>query len=520
MRFFCPLLGLVLRPTSSILLFVGALALAAASPAQAQSDGASDAFATARDHMERGQTYYLQGRFGEAAAEFEAAFAAQPFAAFLYNAGVSYENGGDLSRAIEFFRRYLLSSDMDVDDTATVEERIASLERRIRDRVAAAAASSGTSDTPPGGGTGDEPPPEGTAETVDAEGDPEGEGVPPEALPADFKSLVSVETVPAGATVTILRGEEVVATGTSPLSETLDGGEYRLRIEHPDFNPAETALSVDAGKVYLVQLNLSQGEFLGLLRVISSHPGSNVFIDDHDAGARGTTPFEAPVRAGTHHVWIERPGFVAVERDIEVTIGEDAVIDEDLERTDEGRVRVIGNIRGAQIFVDDDLVGAIPWEGEMHAGRHTLRIEADGMKPWEDRISVAPGQLTPVRAHLRAAMGRGGAVAAFVMTGVLLAGGIVSSVLAHDYALQLDNARRDGTLASNDSRVDLATGFSIAQWGAYGLSAILFGLSMYYLFYDDLPASEATVLVPRDYSLAPMIDVANETYGVVFGGRF
>jgi len=72
----------------------------------------------------RGQTLYLQGRFGEAAAEFEAAFEAQPFAAFLYNAGISYENGGDLSRAIEFFRRYLTSPDPDVDDRAEVEGRI------------------------------------------------------------------------------------------------------------------------------------------------------------------------------------------------------------------------------------------------------------------------------------------------------------------------------------------------------------------------------------------------------------
>lgn len=500
------------RPVAPVLALLVTLAAPVATPtAFAQDDGASDAFNRARDHMERGQTLYLQGRFGEAAAEFEAAFDAQPFAAFLYNAGVAYENGGDLARAVEFFRRYLLSPDMDVDDTDGVQTRIAGLEERIRARASAA-----TTEGTPAEGT----PGEGTTETTDAAGDPEGEGVPPDALPEDFKSLVSVDTVPGGATVTITRDGEVVATGPSPLSQTLDAGSYRLRIEHPDFNPAETALDVDAGKVYFVQLNLSQGEFLGLLRVVSSTPGASVFIDDHDAGARGTTPFEAPVRAGSHHVWIERPGFVAIERDVEVTIGEDAVIDEDLARTDEGRVRVIGNVRGARIFIDDELVGAVPWEGEMHAGEHDIRVESDGMKPWIDEVDVARGQLTPVRVHLRPAMGRSGAIVAFVMTGIFLAGGITSSVLAHDYALQLDQARMAGTLASNDQRVDLATGFSIAQWGAYGISAILFGLSMYYLFYDDLPASEATVLVPRDYSLAPMVDPVTGTYGAVFSGRF
>lgn len=479
-------------------------------PSWARAQEGDPTLTAARDHMERGQSYYLQGRFGEAAAEFEEAFAARPFAAFLYNAGVSYQNAGELARAVELFRRYLAAPDADVSDRADVEARISALDAQIAERAAAAAAAAAAGEPPP-------PPPEDETET--------GEGSPPEALPEDFKSLVSVVTVPEGATVTITLDGTAVATGPSPLSASLDQGSYRLRIEHPDYNPSEADLVIEPGKVYLIQMNLSQGEFFGYLRVRSSTPGASVYIDDHDAGPRGVTPFEGPVRLGAHHVWIERPGFEAVERDIEVGIGEDVVIDEDLARTREGRLRVIGNLRGANIRVDGELVGSIPWEGELAAGRHRVRVEAPDMKAWEDNVVIERGQLTPVRARLRPAMGRGGGWATLVLGVLTLGGGITCSVLTHEYAVGIDQARMAGTLASDDWRIDWGFGLSIAQWGAYGLSALLLGLSVYYFAVDDLPPSEATILEPRDYAglslgVVPVVDPTTETYGASIVGRF
>jgi len=462
------------------------------------------ALVEARDHMERGQSYYLQGRFSEAAAEFEAAHTARPFAAFLYNAGISYQNGGNLGRAVDLFTRYLSASDADAADRAEVEARIAVMQATISERAAAAAAAAAAGEPAP----------------VIAEDPESGEGVPPDALPEDFKSLISVVTVPAGATVTISLGETVVASGPSPLSASLDQGGYHLRIEHPDFNLAEAELTVEPGKVYLIQMNLSQGEFFGYLRVRSSEPGASVFIDDRDLGARGATPFEGPVQVGHHHIWIERPGFSVVERDIDVSIGQEVIVDEDLERTTEGRLRVIGNIRGARILVDGEVVGAVPWEGEFVAGTHRVRVEAPDMKGWEDDVEIQRGQLTPVRARLRPAPGRGGAWVSLVVGALSLGGGITCSVLAHDYAYQLDQAAAMGTLASDDERIDLATGLSIAQWGAYGLSALLLGLSVYYFLVDDLPPSEATVLEARDFAVLPMFDPVNESYGLAVAGSF
>jgi hypothetical protein len=482
---------------------LAALLLLSPSPSLAQERTSLE---VARDHMEQGQTFYLQGRFEEAATEFEAAYAAEAFSAFLFNAGVSYENAGQLSRGIEFFGRYL-EHDPSASDRAEVEARMERLRSEIAARAAAAVV--------------EPPPPDGTEPTEPAtpEATPAPEP-PPEALPEDFKSLVSIRTTPDGATVRITStAGEVVSDGPSPLSQTLSAGTYHIVIQHPDFNRAEADIEVDPGKVYLIVMNLSQGEFLGYLHVISDPPGAQVFIDDHDAGSRGESPFEGTARVGTHHVWIERPGFATLERDVDVTLGADTELRETLERTSVGRIRVIGNIRGAQIYIDGIAAGAIPWEGEVPAGARHVRVESDGMKAWEQDVDVARGQLSPIRVRLRPAPGRGGAWVSGAFTVLSLAGGVTLSVLASDFGAQVERERDQGTLASDDPRIEQGFALSIAQYGAYGLGAILLGVTIYYAVVDDLPPSEATVLEPRDWAILPMFDPTTGLAGVAIGGR-
>jgi hypothetical protein len=486
--------------------FVAAFVLSAAmSAGTAHAQDERSPIEVARAHMEQGQAYYLQGRFGEAATEFEAAYEAQPFSAFLYNAGVAYENAGQPGRALDYFRLYL-ERDPNASDAAAVEQRISGLRetmeaRRAAREAAEAAAAEGA--------------PEETSTEVDAVSAP-----PPEALPRDFKSLVSVRTEPEGANVTILRDGERIAFGPSPFSHTLDQGEYRIRIEHPDFNVAEQNIDVEPGKVYVVIVNLSQGEFLGYLRVVASVPGAQVFIDDHDAGPRGQSPFEGPMPVGPHHIWIERPGYSSIERDVEIGIGSEVEIEATLERVPYGRVRVIGNVRGARVSIDGELVGTIPFEGQVDAGPHELRVEADGMKAFVQTIDVQRGQLTPLRVRLRPAVGRGGAWVAMSFAALSLGGGIALAVVSDDLRSTLQHEQAAGRLANHDPRLDHGIYMSIGADSAFALAAVLAGLGMYYMFEDSLPPSEGTVLEPRDWALAPMLDPRAGVVGGTLGGRF
>jgi len=493
------------------LAFASALLIASpviASPVLAQTT--TDPLDRARTHMEQGQSFYLQGRFDEAAAEFEAAYQAQPFSAFLFNAAVAYENAGHLSHAVMLFERYVLA-EPNASDEDEVRARVAHLRERVAQRAAEEAArASAAIDTheeasPPESAPADIP----AADTTPA----------PAALPEDFKSLVNVRTEPTGATVRI-RSEsgELIEQATAPMSQTLSAGRYHVTIQHPSFNTTETDLEVEPGHVYMLVMNLSQGEFAGYLRVVSDPPGASVFVDDHAAGARGQTPFEGTARIGAHHVWIERAGYDTTEQDVQVQLGRDAEVRVTLERASVGRIRVIGNVAGARIFVDGHDVGAVPWEGEMRAGAHAVRVVADGMKPFERTVEVTRGQLTPLRVRMQPSPGRGGAIVMGVLTGITLAGGITMTALANDWASQLADAHTHGTLAMDDPRIDQGFAFSIAQWGCYGLAAILFGLTLYYALVDDGPPSDGTVLEPRDWAIAPMFDATTGLAGLSVGG--
>ena len=450
-----------------------------------QGEGSSggqepSAIQRARDHMERGQALYLQARFEEAAAEFEAAYEAQPFGAFLFNAGASLERAGQAQRAAEMFEQYI-TRDPNAADAEEVRARIA----RLR-----------------GGGA--------TAAT----------GEMPDEVPDEFKSLVSVRTSPEGATVRVMNGPTEVASGPAPFAHTLDAGRYTVRVEHPDYTTVEQQMRVEPGKVYVIIVEMSQGQFLGYLRIVTNVPGANVFIDDREQGSRGQTPFEAPIAVGEHNIWIERPGYRTEETQAEVNVGEDVTVRVDLTRVDFGRLRVVSNITGAQVLVDGQLMGAVPFEGEVGSGPHRLRIESDGMKAFETQVDIRPGQLTPVRARLRPDVGRGGAYVSAVFSALFLGAGIGLGVVGLDFNNTLQAERDAGTLASDDARIDQGFFIYIAADAAFGLSLVVGVLALYYFIYDPLPPSEGTVQDARDWALTPIVDPERQTGGLSLTGRF
>ncbi|HBQ13089.1 MAG TPA: hypothetical protein DEF51_18780 [Myxococcales bacterium] len=512
-----------------LIVVFGALLLA--SPAWAQSDEGGSAIELARQHMERGQALYLQARFEEAAAEFDAAYDAQPFSAFLYNAGVALERAGQPARAASYFERYL-STDPSSADADAVRARIAEL------RAAAAASEAAAQAPPEGEGT----PPEGEA-TAEGPAQPEGAqpevaqpeaaqpgAAPPETAPPetaqppesleDFKSLLSVRTNPAGATIRVMDGDREVASGPTPFAQTLDEGRYHVIVEHPDFQTVEQDVRIDPGKVYVVIVEMSQGQFLGYLRVQSNVAGAQVFLDDREQGPRGQTPFETPIPIGTHQIWVERPGYQMEQSEVEVGIGEDLTVRLDLTRVDFGRLRVVANIEGARVIVDDLQVGVVPFEGQVSAGPHRVRVESDGMKAFEQQVTIRNGQLTPMRVRLRPGVDRGSAWVTTVFTALFIGGGVTLALIGNDFMSGLRAEQDAGRLTSDDPRIDQGLFLYIGADVAFGLSVILGGLALYYFVHDPLPPSEGSVREARDWAFAPMVDPVNGGASLGFVGRF
>jgi len=147
------------------LLWVGLLP----APAQANPGTVSDPTAEAREHYQLANQHYELGRWDEAIAEYMLAYELRPDPSFLYDLAQSYRRKGELKRAVDLYRNYLLK-DPKTPLRREVEDRIAALEKQL---------------DPPGLAERKDtaPPPSVVTESVATEGHPPSGPAPTESAP-------------------------------------------------------------------------------------------------------------------------------------------------------------------------------------------------------------------------------------------------------------------------------------------------------------------------------------------------
>jgi tetratricopeptide (TPR) repeat protein len=112
----------------ALALSLGLLWVSPALGAQAPGD---DATARAKEAFAAGQQLYKAGRYAEAVARFEAAYAAKPHPSIFFNIAKSWEQLDEVAKALRAFKDYL-RADPDAQDKQSVEDSIANLERKLR----------------------------------------------------------------------------------------------------------------------------------------------------------------------------------------------------------------------------------------------------------------------------------------------------------------------------------------------------------------------------------------------------
>jgi tetratricopeptide (TPR) repeat protein len=153
--------------------------------ARAQADTAES---RARQKFKEGQAHFAAGRFREAANAYEAAYAAKPLPAFLFNLGQCYRNLDEPARAITYFKAYLLDA-RNAANRDSIQRTITELEAQMRARGAS--------------------PPPAPAPT------PAPSGTPPAAEnPSVLPTPSSAAAAEGGATVTASAGQD---TGARPI---------------------------------------------------------------------------------------------------------------------------------------------------------------------------------------------------------------------------------------------------------------------------------------------------------------
>ncbi|HEY2728711.1 MAG TPA: tetratricopeptide repeat protein [Polyangia bacterium] len=117
--------------SGSLLAFV--VAFGAVTPARA--DDAAAASAAAREHYQKGTSFYDLGRYADAIKEFEAAYEIKNDPALLYNLAQSNRLAGNSEQALHFYRTYLRYVPKATNRTE-IEERIKQLDQLVAQKSA------------------------------------------------------------------------------------------------------------------------------------------------------------------------------------------------------------------------------------------------------------------------------------------------------------------------------------------------------------------------------------------------
>lgn len=452
-------------------------------PAFAQPQGAVSAerLEQARKFMEEGQGLYVQKKYAEAAAAFHKAYATQPFAAFLFNEGVAYEKSGELDKALDTFKRYL-AADANAPDAESVKSRIQRLEA---EKTKA-----------PGTPTIDRPT-EATRSILLVETEPVG-------APAQVWQKIDPAAAPFAAG-SANAGWKLMSTGPTPLVANLDAGQFHVFIERwLTYNRSETDLRVEAGRVHQFKANLSQGAFMGFLKVISEVDNAIVHLDDPPPFKKkrwGFTPHGEMISTGEHTLWVEAPGYETFTSTFTIDPGQQKQVNAALERVSYGYLDIDATAPSFRVFIDAEEQGTGRGEAlrvKADKGTHLLRVEAEGKKTYQEEIQVAAGQTRAIHVSLINRYSRGTAWGAAATSAILLGAGIYLGVRSNHLHNDLVSDRRAGILAPDDKRKDDGRLLSIGADSCLGAGVLVAGLALYEFVRDPLPPSGARVEEPED----------------------
>jgi PEGA domain len=460
----------------------------------------ADALKKAQEAFDKAQQEYLNGKYDDAAAGFQAAYEARPYSQFLYNVAASFHMKGKktgdpkaYSSAVEFYRKYL-AADAEAADRPRIEKTILVLENEAK-RLASLPPATPDPAAPP-----DAQSPQTPTTTPEASQEIQQLG------DVKVRGLVVLDSEPAGATI-YLDDKRKGAFGTTPWSGSLDG-EHKVIFERRGYKVVETRLAADPNRLVAFKAGLPEADYLGFIEVTSNVPGADVYIGDKSVGAVGKTPFSENRPPGKYKVWVSSDGYDEFTQEIEVVRGEAMTIKAQLKGSPVGKLSITGpSIEEASVYLDGKLFCERgPCLKSVPEGRHEVSIRRPDYKPYTKTITVQAKTETAIKAGLAPKPSRTDAIVAYVLAGGFAAGGVVLGMRANDLRdeLKKDIAAGAPPPDADDPRFQRGKVYAIAADGMYAIAGVTALTAIYYTFRDKGAPSTALIDV-RALAVSPQI---------------
>lgn len=210
-------------------------------------------------------------------------------------------------------------------------------------------------------------------------------------------AVVRIDSDPPGAAVYIGR-RELGARGNTPLVMGLTPGSYRVMVDLPGYESAETEQqALAAGSQTHLDLHLKQ--IVGTVRIDGDPPGATVRLDEEQGRVICAIPCAADVPPGRHTLFVSAPGHQPGA--VTATVVAGAVTPAHVALTPVTRtLLVVSEVSGALVAVDGQPEGFTPAALALPLGSHRVVVTRTGYRPFEQSVEIAAEGQARVEADL------------------------------------------------------------------------------------------------------------------------
>jgi len=202
------------------------------------------------------------------------------------------------------------------------------------------------------------------------------------ALKPNF-AVVSISSVPAGAQIEV----DGKAAGVTPARVEMDSGIRRVQVSAPGLAAWISTVAVTAGVPQTLG-PITLGAAPAHFTVRSVPAGAQVTAG---GSFRGVTPVTIDLAPGVSHtITVARAGYAPWTREIFAEPDKQGTLDARLSAL-LVQVRIQGEPKDAEVWVNGDSKGPAPASLELPASRHHIEVRKDGYKPFSTDLVLAPG---------------------------------------------------------------------------------------------------------------------------------